>query len=110
MHWRAEVWGKEKEWDAEITEQRPDSRIAWRSISGAPNSGAVHFEPLGDSHTRVRLVMTYQPEGAIENAGDAVGLLEQQVQSSVEQFKRFIEARPMETGEWRGEVTEGRAH
>jgi len=31
VHWHAEIWGKDKEWDAEIIEQVPDQRIAWRS-------------------------------------------------------------------------------
>ena len=110
VHWRAEVWGKEVEWDAEITEQEPDKRISWKSISGAHNAGTVRFEPLGDSRTRIRLVMAYEPEGAVENVGDALGLFERQVQTSVEQFKEFIESRGMETGAWRGDVEDSRAH
>jgi uncharacterized membrane protein len=110
VHWRAEVWGKEVEWDAEITEQEPDKRISWKSINGAHNAGTVRFESLGENRTRVRLVMAYEPEGAIENAGDALGLFERQVQTSVEQFKNFIESRGVETGAWRGEVDDSRAH
>src|SRR3954462_11158512 len=64
LHWRAEVWGKEKEWDAEITEQEPDTRISWKSVSGAPNAGTVRFEPIDPGTTRVRLVLAYEPEGA----------------------------------------------
>ena len=104
LHWRAEVWGKEKEWDAEITEQEPDTRISWKSISGAPNAGTVRFERVGPERTRVRLVMAYEPEDAIENAGDALGLFSAQVQTSVNDFKTFIERRDGETGAWRGEV------
>ena len=65
LHWHAEIWGKDKEWDAEITEQVPDRVIAWRSTSGAPNAGTVRFEPVAPDRTRVRLTMEYQPEGAI---------------------------------------------
>ena len=43
LHWRAEIGGKEEEWDAEITEQVPDTRIAWRSTGGVQNSGTVSF-------------------------------------------------------------------
>jgi uncharacterized membrane protein len=43
LHWRAKVWGKTEEWDAEITEQIPDKRIAWRSEGGATNAGVVTF-------------------------------------------------------------------
>jgi uncharacterized membrane protein len=107
LHWRAEIWGKEKEWDAEITEQEPDTRISWKSVSGAPNAGTVRFEPLGADRTRVRLVMAYEPEDMVDKAGDAIGLFSSQVEHSVQEFKRFIESRGQETGAWRGEVEDG---
>jgi len=109
VHWRAEIWGKEKEWDAEITEQVPDQKISWRSTSGdAPNGGTVRFEPLAADRTRVKLTMEYEPQGAVENVADALGVLSKRVQNSVEDFKQFIEKRGAETGGWRGEVHGGR--
>jgi uncharacterized membrane protein len=108
VHWHAEIWGKDKEWDAEITEQEPDKRISWKSISGAPNAGTVRFEPLAADRTRVRLVMAYEPEGAVENAGDALGIFSQRVESTVKDFKEYIESRGGETGGWRGEVHNSR--
>ncbi len=108
VHWEAEVWGKNVEWDAEITEQDPDRRISWRSVNGAPNAGTVRFEPLGDDRTRVRLVMAYEPQGAVENVGDALGLLDARVQSTVQDFKKFIESRGAETRAWRGSVDDSR--
>lgn len=108
VHWHAEIWGKDKEWDAEITEQEPDKRISWKSISGAPNAGTVRFEPLDADRTRVRLVMAYEPEGAIENIGDAVGIFDTRVENTVQDFKKFIESRGRETGAWRGEVDKSR--
>jgi uncharacterized membrane protein len=105
VHWHAEIWGKDKEWDAEITEQVPDQCIAWRSTSGdAPNAGMVRFDPVASDRTRVRLTMEYEPQGALENAGDALGILSKRVQATVEDFKKFIESRGVETGGWRGEV------
>ncbi|MFC4308851.1 SRPBCC family protein [Steroidobacter flavus] len=108
VHWHAEIWGKDKEWDAEITEQEPDKRISWKSISGAHNAGTVRFEPLDAERTRVRLVMAYEPEGAIENIGDAVGIVSARVENTVQDFKKFIEERGRETGAWRGEVDDSR--
>ena len=109
VHWHAEIWGKDKEWDAEITEQVPDQRIAWRSISGdAPNAGTVRFEPLGADRTRVKLTMEYEPQGVIENVGDKLGVMSARVQNTVEDFKKFIENRGRETGGWRGEVHGGK--
>lgn len=108
VHWEADIWGKNVEWDAEITEQDPDRRISWRSVNGAPNAGTVRFEPLGEDRTRVRLVMAYEPQGAVENVGDALGLLDARVQSTVQDFKKFIESRGAETGAWRGSVDDSR--
>jgi uncharacterized membrane protein len=107
LHWRADVWGKEKEWDAEITEQEPDQRISWKSTSGAPNAGTVRFEELGPERTRVRLVMAYDPQGMVENVGDALGMFTARVKTTVEDFKKFIESRTEETGAWRGTVDDG---
>jgi uncharacterized membrane protein len=110
LHWRAEVFGKQEEWDAEITEQEPDKRISWKSISGPSNAGTVRFEPIGENRTRVRLVMSYATDGAIEAVGSSLGAVNAQLQTSVEQFKTFIESRGGETGAWRGEVSDSRAH
>ena len=105
VHWHAEVFGKDKEWDAEITEQVPDQKIGWKSISGdAPNAGTVRFEPIGPERTLVRLIMAYAPQGATENVGDALGVLSRRVEKSVKQFKKYIESRGVEDGAWRGEV------
>ena len=105
VHWHAEIFGKDKEWDAEITEQVPDQKIGWKSISGdAPNAGTVRFEPIGPERTLVRLIMAYEPQGATENVGDALGVLSRRVEKSVKQFKKYIESRGVEDGAWRGEV------
>src|SRR5437588_12992547 len=55
LHWKAEIAGQEREWDAEIYEQVPDQRIAWRSISGKNNAGIVTFQSLGADKTRINL-------------------------------------------------------
>jgi uncharacterized membrane protein len=105
VRWHAEIFGKDKEWDAEITEQVPDQKIGWKSISGdAPNAGTVRFEPIGPDRTLVRLVMAYEPQGATENVGDALGVFSSRVEKSVKQFKKYIESRGVEDGAWRGEV------
>jgi uncharacterized membrane protein len=104
LHWKAEVWGKDEEWESEITEQTPDERISWRSTAGPRNAGTVRFEPLSPDRTRVRLALAYEPEGVVENLGDMIGAMDGQVQSSVEEFKKFIEGRGRETGAWRGSV------
>jgi uncharacterized membrane protein len=104
LHWKAEIGGKEKEWDAEITEQIPDKRIAWRSREGAQNAGVVTFHRLSDSTSKVMLQMEYDPDGVWENVGDVTGMVSQRVVGDLERFKRYIESRGQETGAWRGTV------
>ena len=104
LHWKAEIGGKDKEWDAEITEQIPDRRIAWRSRDGAQNAGVVTFHRLSDSTSKVMLQMEYDPDGVLENVGDVTGMVSQRVVGDLERFKRYIESRGQETGAWRGTV------
>ena len=104
LHWRAKVAGKEKEWDAEITEQVPDRRVAWRSVGGAPNAGVVTFDAVSPETTRVSLQLEAEPENVVEKVGDAVGVLDRRVEQDLERFKSFLERRGAETGEWRGSI------
>ena len=104
LHWCATVGGKEKEWDAEIVEQVPDQRIAWRNTTGARNAGVVTFHRLAENTTRVRVQLDYEPEGVMENLGDFFGTLSRRVEGDLERFKGFIESRGQETGAWRGEI------
>ena len=111
LHWRADIAGKEEEWDAEITEQHPDHRVAWRSTSGAMNAGVVTFHHINDTTTRVMLQLDYEPKGMVEAAGSALGLVERRVKGDLERFKTFIEERGRETGAWRGDIERrGEAH
>ncbi len=104
LHWRASIGGKTEEWDAEITEQVPDMRVAWTNTTGARNAGVVTFHRLDDNTTRVMLQLDYDPEGVVENVGDALGFVSRRVEGDLERFKEFVEARGQETGAWRGTV------
>ena len=64
LHWRAEVGGKEQEWDARITQQIPDQRIAWTSVAGDMNGGAVDFHRISDDQTRMTLTIDYDPRAS----------------------------------------------
>ena len=107
LHWKASIAGKTEEWDAVITDQIPDQRIAWTSTSGAENSGVITFAPAGPDKTRVTAVIGYEPEGIVEKAGDALGVVDARVKGDLERFKTFIEKRGAATGAWRGEVHGG---
>jgi uncharacterized membrane protein len=104
-HWVTKVGGVRREFDAEITEQHPDDRIAWKSVGGdTRHAGVVTFHRLNDNDTRVTVQMEWQPEGLAEKAGSAVGVDDMQVKADTERFKKFIEERGAETGQWRGDV------
>lgn len=98
LHWRGSVAGKDTEWDAEITEQVADSRIAWRSTSGVPNGGTVTFRSLSRARTRITLDLYDEPQDGVERAA---GALRQQARANLKQFKEMIELRGQDTGAWR---------
>jgi uncharacterized membrane protein len=109
VQWVAEIRGESRQWTTEITEQRPDEKVAWKTIEGeVKNDGVVTFEPMGDAQTRVNVQMDVEGDSTAENvAGDLLGVVKSQVRGDLERFKQLIENRDEETGAWRGEVREG---
>ena len=106
LRWTAEVGGNRREWDAEITEQHPDHRVAWKALNQEGPNGVVTFHKLDDSHTKVMVQMEYEPEGMKESLGSVVGFDSHRVKGDLESFKEFIESRGSESGAWRGNVEE----
>ena len=103
-HWTISIAGQTREFDAEITEQKPDERVAWRSLDGLGHAGVVTFHRLDDSSTRVMLQIETHPEGLVEKAGDALGIAKHRAKGDLARFKEFIESRQTETGAYRGEI------
>jgi uncharacterized membrane protein len=103
-HWKVAIAGVEREFDAKITEQHPDQRIAWRSVDGPTHAGVVTFHKLGDNRSKVMLQLDLDTEGLVEKTGEALGFVERRIRGDLDRFKDFIEGRPGETGAWRGEV------
>ncbi len=104
LHWQVNVGGVEREFDAEITEQHPDERVAWRSIEGPDHAGVVTFHRLSEDETRVSLQLEWDPDGFVEKAGSLLQFDDRQVAGDLKRFKRFIESRGTETGGWRGDI------
>lgn len=104
LRWKVAIGGREHEYDAEITEQHPDERIAWRATDGTPNGGVVTFHHIDAETTRIMVQMDYQPDGVVEKVGGIVGVDERRVGADLERFKEMIEARGTETGAWRESV------
>jgi uncharacterized membrane protein len=109
LHWVADVAGNTQEWDARITEQSPDQRVAWTTESGTMNAGVVTFHKLDPESTRVMLQIEYEPEGFVETVGDALGFVSRRIEGDLGRFKEFIEERGRETGAWRGEVEQDKS-
>jgi uncharacterized membrane protein len=104
-HWKTEIGGVKREFDAEITEQLPDERVAWKTTEGEKQAGVVTFHRLDDSHTRVTVQMDYDPQGLVEKAGAALGAVAHRVKGDLRRFKDYIEGRGgVATGGWRGQV------
>ncbi|MHA6794617.1 SRPBCC family protein [Pseudonocardia bannensis] len=103
-HWVTSIGGVKREFDAEITEQHPDERVAWRTRNGVHQAGVVTFHRIDPDTTRVTLQLDYQPEGVTEKVGDALGVVERRTKDDLAKFKKFIEARRHEEGAWRGDV------
>jgi uncharacterized membrane protein len=111
VHWVAQIRGETREWTTEITEQEPDSKVAWKTIDGeVKNDGVVSFEQIAGGQTRVNVQMDVEGESTVENvAGDLLGIAKSQVHGDLERFKQFIENRDEATGAYRGKVQEGEA-
>ncbi len=105
LHWVAEIGGSRHEWDAEITEQHPEERVAWKATNGARNAGVVTFHRIDHATTRVTVQMDWEPDGMKEKAGAALGLDERRVEGDLERFRDLVEGRGVETGAWRGDVS-----
>jgi len=104
-HWKTEIGGMKREFDAEITEQLPDERVAWKSVEGSRQAGVVTFHRLDDTHTRVTVQMDLEPHGVVEKAGAVLGAVDHRVKGDLRRFKDYIESRGgVETGAWRGQI------
>lgn len=105
LHWKANIGGIQREWDAEITEQTPDQRIAWTATDGTGNAGVVTFHRLDDNKSRVMLQLTIDGQDLLEKIGEKLGVIESQVEADLARFKDMIEERGRESGAWRGAVS-----
>jgi uncharacterized membrane protein len=104
LHWVAEFGGSRHEWDAEITEQLPDERVAWRNTDGKENAGVVTFHKLDEERSKLMVQLDFVPEGVKEKVGAALGAPDRRVKGDLERFKEMIVSSGRESGAWRGEV------
>ncbi|MBP2406910.1 SRPBCC family protein [Streptomyces syringium] len=104
-HWVTKIDGVTREFDAEITAQIPDERVAWTTVSGeVRQAGVVTFHRLDTARTKVMLQFDHAPDGFVDTVGDKLGFVRRQAKDDLERFKTFIESRGIESGQWRGTV------
>ena len=103
-HWVVEIGGVTREFDARITEQLPDERVAWTSVSGPKQGGVVTFHRLDPTHTRITAQLELRPEGLAEQVADKTGVVSGRMKGDLERFREFVESQGTETGGWRGTV------
>lgn len=104
-HWTVKIAGVERVFDAEITEQHPDERIAWNSTGGEENhAGVVTFHKLTDTTSRVTVQLDWATQGVLEKVGAVFGVDDHIIKSDLKNFKKFIESADSETGAWRGNI------
>jgi uncharacterized membrane protein len=98
------IWGKTKEFKAEIETQRPDERIKWKVSQGITHTGVVTFHELAPRLTRIELNVDVDPGSLIEKAARGMRHIKRAMRADLHRFKAFIEMQELETGAWRGVI------
>jgi polyketide cyclase/dehydrase/lipid transport protein len=101
------IWGKTKEFTAQIETQRPDERIKWRVSQGITHTGVVTFHELAPRLTRIELNVDVDPGSLIEKAARGMRHIKRAMRADLHRFKAFIEMQELETGAWRGVIEDG---
>src|SRR5919112_635367 len=107
LMWHENIWGVRRSWEAEITEQIPCERIAWRSNGGPQTVGVATFHRMSDRLTRVYVNLDFQPQGLFEKTASGMRISRRALKSDLMRFKAFVEMRDEATGDWRGVIEEG---
>lgn len=111
-HWRGKVFWSSRSWNAEVTEQVQDQRIAWSTQAAKGTmKGVVTFHPLGENLTRVLLVVEYYPQGLFERTGNIWRAQGRRLRLDLKRYRRLVMMMPLREADeiegWRGEIREG---
>jgi Polyketide cyclase / dehydrase and lipid transport len=107
VHFKTKIWGKSKEFTAEIVEQRPDERIKWEVNEGVTHTGVVTFHEIGPRLTRMEVNIDVQPGSLIEKAARGMRHIKRAVRADMHRFKAHVMMAEEESGAWRGTIDEG---
>jgi uncharacterized membrane protein len=104
--WKVTIGGVEREFEARITEQHPDERVAWNSTGGqVDHAGVVTFHRLDDDTTRLTVQLDWEPSGLLEHLGAALGVDNHAIKDQLKSYKDYIEAGNADGSGWRGDVS-----
>jgi uncharacterized membrane protein len=101
------IWGKTKEFKAEIETQRPDEIVKWRASEGMTHTGVVTFHELAPRLTRVLLGLDVEPGGWLEKAARGLRHMKRAARGDLHRFKAFVEMEEEASGGWRGTIEDG---
>jgi uncharacterized membrane protein len=112
VKWKAQVFWSHREWEATITDQRPDERIIWRSQGQKGHvDGAVTFHELAPNLTKIVVVLEYHPQGFMERTGNLWRAQGRRTRLELKHFQRHVMAHallePDEIEGWRGTIEDG---
>jgi hypothetical protein len=107
LSFATKIWGKTKEFKADIETQRPDERIKWKVSQGITHTGVVTFHELAPRLTRIELNVDVDPGSLIEKAARGMRHIKRAMRADLHRFKAFIEMQELETGAWRGVIEDG---
>ena len=106
IHVSEKIWFWKREWNGEITEQRKNDRIAWKTESGMQHSGVVSFHKLDDNLTRVMVDMDFLPTGMVEKMASGMRFVKRAVQADLARFKAYVEFADAEDLEYKSTPAE----
>jgi uncharacterized membrane protein len=110
IHYSEKIWFWTREWDGEITDQRKNDRIAWKTDSGMQHSGIVSFHKLDDNLTRVMVDMDFFPTGLVEKMASGMRFVKRAVQADLARFKAYVEFGDAEGIEYKSSPAEMEQH
>jgi len=107
INFATKIWGKTKEFQADIETQRPDERIKWRVSQGITHAGVVTFHELAPRLTRIEVSLDVMPGSLLEKAARGMRHIKRAIRADLHRYKAFIEMQEHETGAWRGVIEDG---
>jgi uncharacterized membrane protein len=106
--WNAKIFWSKRNWNAKITEQIPDQRIAWTSDGPKGTvDGVVTFHELAPNLTRILVALEYHPAGLFEKTGNLWRAQGRRVRLDLKLYRRFAMMSNEEVEGWRGEIRDG---